>query len=102
MRASGLVVEWSLDQIVRLGLSLFPFGRGMFSLFPRKKINKSLLVAGSFPFSLGDPPFPPTSYPTLVGLIGIHFFKYCACSGYLPPAAHFQEFPPGGSFSKKS
>ena len=35
----------------------------------------SLFVAGCFPFSLESPPLPPTSYPTLVGLIGIYIYR---------------------------
>ena len=37
------------------------------SLFP--------FAVGCFPFSLESPPLPPTSYPTLVGLIGIYTDK---------------------------
>ena len=71
---SGCLVE--LDQkLCGPGFSLFPFalarswgfsfvvpgGLGELSLFP--------FGPGSFPLSL--PPTPQTSYPTLVGLIGI-------------------------------
>ena len=53
VRARGLDVEWKFDQNVVLHVFPFPF-------WPRVV----------FPFSLESSHLPPTSYPTLVGLIG--------------------------------
>ena len=56
---SGCLAELELN-VCGLAFSLFPPGRGKLSLFP--------FGFGSFPFALP----PPTSYPTLVRLIGIY------------------------------
>ena len=82
---SGCLVNW-IKMCVGL---LFPFSllawvrRGTFLLLAR-------VVPGSFPFSLLVPgaflsPPPKTSYPTLVGLIGMMFPVLVACP-HLPSA----------------
>ena len=64
VRTRDLVAKWNWISKGAAVFSPFPF------LAP-PSFPFSLLGATSFPFSL---PPPKTSYPTLVGLIGIDFF----------------------------